>query len=84
MPKKKEELLAAGDVIRETCEKYGYSRPHVANMLRTNAKSLRAVLRGGRWMIPRASVKELNRLVIEGSGPRYKLGETGANRRRAA
>lgn len=69
--------VPVGGVIREICTDLKYSRSHVSNVMRRNAEKLKAERRGARWWMPFASIAALRRLV-EKSGPRYKLGETGA------
>jgi hypothetical protein len=76
-----EKLLPAAGVISDICTALGYTRPHVAKLMRTNAKAIGATKAGrGRWMLTRAGSKELKRIVMSESGRRYKSGETGPNR----
>lgn len=78
---KTENHLPAGKIIQRLCDQLGYSRPHVASLLRDHAREIGAVRRGGRWTLPRGGEFILRRLIKSKSGPRYKLGETGANRK---
>lgn len=69
------EMVPASQVINRVCEQMGYSRSHVANMVRRHYKALGAERRGGRWYLPEKRARILVDLVRTTSGPRYKLGE---------
>ncbi len=73
--------IQASKAIEGICEKLGFTRAHVASVMRRNAGSLGAEKETNRWVIPTSSVPRLAKLVRDGSGPRYKLGEHGPNRR---
>lgn len=75
----KEERIPATAAIETLGRELGYSRPHVAAVLRRNQKRLRAIKHGRFWMIPLASIEMLRTLVQNESGPRYKKGERGPN-----
>lgn len=76
---KKDPFEFGAVVVDQICSRLGYTRPHVANILRANAARLGAMKRGGRWVIPKRSISRLENLVRETSGKRYKLGERGAH-----
>lgn len=73
--------VAAESIVPAICRELNYSRAHVINVLRENARHLRARLIERRWMLPAASVNALKTLVRDTSGPRYKSGEKGPNRK---
>ncbi len=78
----KDVVVPAGAVISRLCDQLGYSRPHVATILRAHAREIGAHRVQGRWFMGRGGEYVLRRLVKSKSGPRYKLGETGSNRPR--
>lgn len=73
------DLVNGAEVINELVESLGYTRPHIINLMKANKSLLQARKRDGRWVIPKASVRVLRRIVKEQSGRRYKLGEVGAH-----
>ena len=81
MKSQTEKLLPAAGVIDDICTALGYTRAHVATMLRKNVKRIGAKKKErGRWLLSKAGAKELKRIVMSESGRRYKSGETGPNR----
>lgn len=72
-------IIQTSQAIVRIGRELNYSRSHVANLLRSNKKYLRARRVNGRWVIPERSEEKLKHLVRVSSGPRYKLGERGPN-----
>lgn len=66
---------AAGEVIAAACERTGFTRSHVAAIMRRYADTLGAEKVGARWRIRSDRVGLLEQLVRSKSGKKRKLGE---------
>lgn len=66
--------------ISIVAERTGFTRSHVRNHAHRNRKRLGITKVRDRWVLSRAQMRALERIVILESGMRYKLGETGPRR----
>lgn len=70
-------VIKAQPIINQICRELSFTRSHVVNILRLNARSLGAKKYKRTWFFPKRSAERLKKLVASESGRRYKLGETG-------
>lgn len=68
-------MIKAGPVITSICIQTGYTRSHVARMMRENAPDVGAKKVEARWWIDPRRVDQLEKLVRQSSGKKRKLGE---------
>ena len=69
--------ILGSEAVTRLCRELGYSRAHVAKLLRENARRIGAKKRHGRWVLAVAGEAKLRTIVERDSGRRYKCGERG-------